>query len=725
MVVKQTYRHIRKRLSLLTSLDLVCGYSSVSTFGFSKSKPRTPISSLNSKTSKFLIFCNSRITKYGRNGDLKEAEAIFNRMPFKNVISWTAMLTAYAENRKTEEARKLFDKMPERNTASWNAMITAYIRNNQIYKASELFSQMPERNPITHAAMITGFIQVGMVQEAEKVYFQMPPIGRDPVASNALLTGYLKLGELEKAVNVFGNMYEKDIVSWSSLVDGYCKCGRIIDARELFEKMPERNVVSWTAMIGGYLKKGDFEDGLSLFLQMREGSVKVNSTTLTVIFEACASLNRFREGIQVHGLILSMGFEFDVFLGNSLITMYCRCGCLDAAYKIFELMEKKDIVSWNSLISGCVQNDRTEEAYMLFKKMPDRDAVSWTSMIAGFSNKGKIEESVSLFKEMPEKDDIAWTAVISGFVSNGEFEKAFRWFIQMLQCSITPNALTLSSMLSASACLATLNQGLQIHAHAVKMNMETDLSIQNSLISMYAKCGNVDDAYQIFKGIDAPNLVSINSMITGFAQHGFGEEAITLFKNMQMKGYEPNEITFLGVLSACSHVGLVEEGLEFFKSMSTSYHIQPDLDHYTCMVDLLGRAGFLKEAVDLINSMPFKPHSAVWGALLSASRIHLNLDIAKLAAQQLIELEPNSATAYVVLSSMYSLVGQKKNEENLRIAKKLKGIRKNPGCSWVIINNKLNLFLAGDQSHVEFKEIKSMLRIIGEEIRTLRSYIIS
>ncbi|KAF8408825.1 hypothetical protein HHK36_004894 [Tetracentron sinense] len=596
------------------------------------------------------------------------------------------MLTAYAENGQIIKARKVFDEMPQRNTASWNAMITAYMRNNlQIAEAFTLFSQMPERNPVSYAAMITGFVQAGMVGEAEKMYSKMPLIGRDPVSSNALISGYLKMGELEDAVRVFDGMLKKDVVSWSSMVDGYCKKGRIAEARELFEKMPERNVVSWTAMISGYLKLGCYEDGFGLFLQMRrEEGAKVNSTTLTVIFEACANLARYGEGIQVHGLVLSMGFEFDVFLGNSIITMYSRFGWMVEANKIFDLMDKKDVVSWNSLIAGYVQNDEIEEAYTHFKKMPKRDVVSWTTMVAGFSNKRRIGESIHLFKKMPEKDDIAWTAVISGFVTNEEYEKAFLWYIQMLRKEIKPNTLTLSSVLSASAGLVSLNQGLQIHAQVLKMYMESDVSIQNSLVSMHAKCGNIGDAYQIFSNISAPNLVSVNSMITGFAQHGFGEEALQLFKKMQTEGHEPNQITFLGVLSACAHVGLVEEGCTYFQSMSSSFLIEPGPDHYACMVDLLGRAGLLKEAIDMIHSMPFKPHSGVWGALLSASRTHLNLDLAKLSAQNLFELDPNNATAYVVLSNLYSVLGQKKDEEVLRMAKKSKRVKKNPGCSWII-----------------------------------------
>ncbi|KAF5189779.1 Pentatricopeptide repeat-containing protein [Thalictrum thalictroides] len=551
-------------------------------------------------------------------------------------------------------------------------------------EAYELFLKMPERNCVTYTAMITGFARAGMLCKAEKVYYEMPLSGRDPAASNALVYGYLKMGKLEEAVMVFENMVERDVVSWSSMIDGYCKKGMLIEARELFQNMPERNVVSWTTMISGYMKAEQWEDGFRLFILMRsEESVDINSTTLAVIFDACSNLGKLKEGIQVHGLFLSMGFGFDVFLGNSIINMYCRAGFMDDASKIFSMMTDKDVVSWNCLIAGYVQNDGIEQAYKLFRRMPKKDIVSWTTIIAGLSSKGRMGECITLFNDMPKKDDIAWTAVISGFVNNGDYEKAFLWFINMLREAVTPNTFTLSSILGASAGLVALDKGQQIHAHAVKMNMESDLSVQNSLISMYAKCGNVSGARCVFTSISEPNLVSINSMITGLAQHGFGEEALQLFKKMQNEDHKPNQITFLGVLSACNHVGLVKEGWDYLNSMSSIHGIDPGPDHYACMVDLFGRAGMLKEAVDLVHSMPCDPHQGVWGALLSASRTYMDLDLAKLAATHLFRLDPDNASTYAVLSNIYSALGLKEDVAVLRKAQKAKGVRKNPGCSWL------------------------------------------
>nr|GMD87573.1 pentatricopeptide repeat-containing protein At1g53600, mitochondrial [Ipomoea batatas] len=354
-------------------------------------------------------------------------------------------------------------------------------------------------------------------------------------------------------------MPAKNIVSWTAMLSVYGQNGLLKKARDLFDKMPQRTVVS-----------------------RREGEVRVEPTTFTIIFEACGRYCKYELGCQIHGLVLRLGHECDVFLGNSIITMYSRFGYINAARSTFDAMIHKDIISWNSLISCYVQGERLEEAYELFE-------------------------------------------------------------IEMLRSAVRPNSITLFSMLSASAGLAALNQGLQVHAHVFKMRLEYDLLIQSSLVSMYSKCGSLNDAYRVFKSVREPNIFIFNAMITGFAQNGLGNEALILFKELESEGEKPNGITFIGVLSACAHAGMIEEGWNYFKSMRSLYMIEPELDHYAIMVDILGKAGLLDEAMSLINSMPLEPHSGVWGALLSASRTHLRLDLAKVAAEHISNLEPSNS----------------------------------------------------------------------------------
>ncbi|KAK4391519.1 Pentatricopeptide repeat-containing protein, mitochondrial [Sesamum angolense] len=604
------------------------------TFKNIMSNPNLPYPKSTAKINKFVVYCNMQITSHGRKGNIKEAELLFHRMPEKSIISYTAMLSAYANNGQIANARKLFDEMPQRTVATWNAMITAYVKNmnrvDGVEEAFKLFLQMPVRNAVSYTAMMMGFVNAGRFDEAEKLYKGTPLEWRDPFCSNVLMNGYLKIGKLEESMRTFEGMVKKNVVTWSSMVDGYCKNGKV----------------------------GHFEVGFQLFSQMRrESKVGIEPTILTIIFESCGRIGRYKEGCQVHGLVSQLGFEFDVFMGNSIIAMYSRFGCVNEARHLFEMMCEKDIVSWNSLIYGYVQAGRLEEAYDLFEKMDAKDSVSWTTLITGFSNKGLTEKCIKLFSEMPERDDVAWTALISGFMNNEEHEKAVCWFLQMIRNSIKPNPLTL-------------------------------ISVQNSLVSMYSKHGSVDDAYKIFKSIATPNTVSFNSMIAGFAHNGFGGEALELFRKLVGEGHQPNQVTFLCILSACTHMGLVEEGWEHFKSMRTLFKVEPGPDHFACIVDLLGRAGLLDEAMRLIKSMPVEPHSGVWGALLGASRTHMRLDLAKLAARHILELEPNNAAPYVVLSDIYSFMEKRGDEEQMRLSKKLRGIKKSPGCSWITVRNE-------------------------------------
>nr|GMD87574.1 pentatricopeptide repeat-containing protein At1g53600, mitochondrial [Ipomoea batatas] len=697
-------------------------YTSLSIFRYFVSATRT-LKNCNADRIKFLIYCNSQISENGRKGNIEEAESIFYGMPAKNIVSWTAMLSVYGQNGLLKKARDLFDKMPQRTVVSWNAMLTAYMRSRvEIDEIFKFFGSMPERNAVSFAAMVTGFVNAGRFIEAEKLYHKTPLVFREPVCSNVLINGYLKNGKLEEAVRVFESMVEKDVVSYSSMVDGYCKNGNVTEARKLFDVMWERNAVTWSSMINGYMKVGSFEDGFELFLQMRrEGEVRVEPTTFTIIFEACGRYCKYELGCQIHGLVLRLGHECDVFLGNSIITMYSRFGYINAARSTFDSMIHKDTISWNSLISCYVQGDRLEEAYELFEMAPEKDVVSWTTMIMGFSNRGLTEKCIALFKMMPKKDVVAWSTLISGFVHKGEYEEAICLYIEMLRSAVRPNSITLSSMLSASAGLAALNQGLQVHAHVFKMRLEYDLLIQSSLVSMYSKCGSLNDAYRVFKSVREPNIFIFNAMITGFAQNGLGNEALILFKELESEGEKPNGITFIGVLSACAHTGMVEEGWNYFKSMRSLYMIEPELDHYAIMVDILGKAGLLDEAMSLINSMPLEPHSGVWGALLSASRTHLRLDLAKVAAEHISNLEPSNSAPYVVLSDIYSFLGKKEDEEQVRLAKKLKRIKKSPGCSWILLKNNVNMFLSGDLSHMNFNEIKITLWMITDQMKRIYS----
>ncbi|GJN12519.1 hypothetical protein PR202_ga30802 [Eleusine coracana subsp. coracana] len=627
---------------------------------------------------------NAQLTAYGRRGRIQDAQQLFDRMPRRDVITWTALLTAYSDVGDFASARFVFDDMPRRNVCSWNALLSLYLRAGRLPAAHALFEKMPAKNAVSYGAIISGLAKAGMLREAQAVYEEMPQRWRDPTGSNAMMVGYLRAGELGMALRVFDGMASKDVFSWSAMVDGLCKYGALADARRLFEAMPERNVVSWTSMIRGHVRRGMRRDGLFLFLDMRRQGVQVNTTTLSVVLDACAEGCLVGEGIQIHSLIIAMGFEMDLFLGDSIIIMYSRFGWMVDARRVFDSMEQKGIVSWNSLITGYVQNNMIEEGHVLFKLMPERDSVSWTSMVVGFANRGWMKESVEMFEQMPGKDEVAWTAVISSFIANGDYVSAVRWFCRMSREGGKFNTIAFSCLLSALASLGMFNQGLQAHAYAVNAGWVLDSGVHSSLVTMYAKCGRLAEAHRVFLSFNNSSLIATNSMITAFAQHGLAEDALKLFHKILDKGQKPNHVTFLGILTACARAGLVRQGYDYFELMTAVYGIEPNTDHYTCVVDLLGRAGFLAEALEMINSMPQKDCPNAWMALLSSSSLHSSLAFAKIAAQKLLEMDPHNAAAYTVLSNMLSSAGMKDDEETLKVAQLSNMPSKRPAYSLII-----------------------------------------
>eukprot|EP01018_Ginkgo_biloba_P019405 Gb_07914 [translate_table: standard] len=623
-----------------------------------------------------LVSSNAMLTWYTKNGRINSARMLFDEMSDRTAVSWNIMITGYTRNGMPDDARRLFDEMPERNIVSWNGMIAGYARNGMIKDARLLFDKMPERNVVSWTAMLTGYIQEGRIEDARVLFDEMPE--RNVVSWTAMMAGYIQDGKIENARQLFDQMPVRDVVTWSAMVTGYAQHGQIENARNLFDKMPVRNVVSWTAMISGYAQNGKIEDAQELFNQMPER----NEVSWT-----------------------------------AMITGYAQNGRLAEARRLFDKMPQKSMISQNAMITGYAQNGRIEDARQLFERLSERNVVSWTAMVVGYAQNRRIEEAHQLFEKMPEKTIVSWTAMIKGYTQSGYDDEALRLFSQMQRAGIKPDKSTFISILSACANLAALKQGKQVHQHLIKMRFECDVFVVSTLITMYVKCGTIDNALHAFDKAPERDVVLWNAMIAGYAQHGYGEEALQLFKQMQESGMKPDGITFVGVLSACRHTGLVDEGWLYFDSMSREYCITPRAEHYACMVDLLGRFGFLAEAENLINTMPFEPDAVVWGALLGACRIHLNLELAECAAEHLFELEPQNPGTYVLLSNIYAAAGKWDDVAKVRKMMKDKGIKKVPGCSWIEVNNKVYAFLGGDRSHSQTEKIYAMLeRLAGRMV---------
>ncbi|KAF8397444.1 hypothetical protein HHK36_016361 [Tetracentron sinense] len=449
------------------------------------------------------------------------------------------------------------------------------------------------------------------------------------------------------------------------LITFYAQCGRISEARHLFDSIPKTNLRRWIVLIGACSRGGFYQEALDLFSEMLREGLSPNQFVVPSILRACANLSDGRNGEKIHGVILRSLLGSDAFVDSALTDMYSKCGRVEKARQLFDKMVDRDLVVWNSMVSGYAQQGFPKESLHLVEKMRlmgvEPNLVTWNALISGFSQVGDDVMVSDVFRMMwvngVEPDVVSWTSVISAFVQNFRNDEAFDTFKQMMGGGVLPSSVTISSLLPACATVADLRRGKEIHGYSLVIGVQGDVFVSSSLVDMYAKCGFIFEAVKMFNKMCQRNTVTWNSMIFGYANHGYCNEAIELFNRMIEEEVEPNHLTFTAALMACSHAGLVKHGQNLFHSMQEEYGIKPRLEHYACMVDLLGRAGDLIEAYKLIKTMPIEPDSFVWGALLGACRNHGNIELAEIAAKHLFELEPESAGSCLLLSNVYADAG--------------------------------------------------------------------
>ncbi|XAR70593.1 hypothetical protein NMG60_11027498 [Bertholletia excelsa] len=666
-----------------------------------------------------VVCWTSLLSKYARDGFVDEARALFEIMPERNVVTYNAMLSAYLQCGRLNDACQLFEAMPERNVVSWTSMLGGLMNAGMVEEATDFFNMMPERNVISWNSMVVGFVRNGYLEKARKVFDVIPE--KSLVSWNTMISGYAENYMMQEARALFNKMPDRNVITWTCLIAGYCRIGNLKEAYYLFQRMTERNVVSWTAMIGGFAWNSFYREALLLFLDMRENyDIKPNGETFISLAYACAGIGIPKLGKQLHANVIINGWYSagcDGRLSKSLIHMYSLFGMMDYANYIFlKNLNTCTVQSYNSIINGYICTGQLENAQIVFGSMPIRDKVTWTSMINGYSNVGKIEEACDLFNRMPDKDDIAWTAMISGLVQNELFAEATSCFLEMRIRGISPSNSMYSVLLGAAGALACLDQGRQFHCLLMKTLPQLDIFLENSLISMYAKSGEIDDAHAIFLNMPSRDLVSWNSMIMGFSHHGFAIEALDLFKTMLKSGVRPNSVTCLGVLSACNHAGLVSQGWKFFGDMNNVCSVQPGLEHYISMINLLGRAGKLEEAEQFVRWLPPELRHEVWGALLGVCGFsEKNVETSQRAAEQLLKMDPLNAPAYVALCNIYAAAGRHIEEQVVRTDMNLKGLKKVPGCSWVLLKGRFHVFYSGDRSHPQSDEtLPLLLSVVAE-----------
>ncbi|KAL6348264.1 hypothetical protein AAG906_005558 [Vitis piasezkii] len=447
-------------------------------------------------------------------------------------------------------------------------------------------------------------------------------------------------------------------------------------ARKIFRSMHRPNCFSYNTLIRALSESNDPCDALLVFIEMVEDcSVEPNCFT-------------FPSRRQVHGLAVKFGLDSDEFVVSNVVRMYLTCGVMEDAHRLFYR---------RVFVDGC---DGIRDK----KRRVDGDVVLWNVMIDGYVRIGELEVARKLFDEMPQRSVVSWNVMIAGYAQSGHFKEAVEVFREMQMAEAPPNYVTLVSL------------GKWVHLYAVRDNIGVDDVLGSALIDMYAKCGSIEKALQVFEGLPKRNVVTWSTIIAGLAMHGQAKDARDHFEDMERAGVMPSDVTYIGLLSACSHAGLVDEGRWFFDHMVRVSGLEPRIEHYGCMVDLLGRAGLLEESEELILNMPIKPDDVIWKALLGACKMHGNVEMGKRVAEHLMELAPHDSGSYVALSNIYASSGNWEAVAKVRLMMKEMDVRKDPGCSWIELDGVIHEFLVEDDSHPKSEKIHSMLQEMSRNL---------
>lgn len=528
-------------------------------------------------------------------------------------------------------------------------------------------------------------------------------------------------------------------------------------ARELFDEFPDQYVFLWNAIIRGYSMHNMLDKVVEMYSRMQQAFVTPDAFTFPYVLKACVALPAVGYGRAVHAQIFRHGFEKDAFLQNGLLSFYVKCEKNTGAHVIFDGLRYRNVVSWTLIISGYAQNGQPMEALRIFKDMRGSDVkpdwISLVSVLKAYSDVeelnqgrclhglvirtghefepdlrialaslyakcGQVMAAKSFFDQMNVENVILWNSMISGFAKSGHATEALELFTEMISRNIQPDAVTVQSSVLASAQLGSLAQAKWMNNYVNNSYFRDDIIVSTALIDMYAKCGSVELAREVFNQIADKDVVVWSAMIMGYGLHGWGGEAVNLFNEMKNAGIRPNDVTFLGLITACSHSGLVEEGWEIFLSMK-DYEVEPRQKHYASVVDLLGRAGYLEKAHNFIKAMPIEPGVSVWGALLSACKMHRRVTLGEYAAEILFTLDPLNTGHYVQLSNLYASARMWDGVAKVRVLMKSKGLNKDLGYSMIEINGKLQAFRMGDKSHPRSDEIYKKLEWL--EMRLMES----
>ncbi|VFR03526.1 unnamed protein product [Cuscuta campestris] len=607
---------------------------------------------------------NNLINTYSKIGNFVYARHVFDQIPRPNQFSWNTILSTYSKSGDFMKMEEVFHLIPKKDGVSWNLIISGYASHGSAGKAVRAYELMlrDERmnlNRITFSTMIILCLSNGWIQLGRQIHGQIVKCGFElyVFVGSPLTDMYAKFGLIREAKRVFEELPEKNLVLSNTMIMGFLRCGMVKESERLFMCLPERDSITWTTMITGLTQNGLNIRALDFLREMRLQNFDIDQFTFGSILTACGSVMALEQGKQIHTHAIRSYHMDNIFVGSALVDMYSKCRNIKYAENVFRNMKRKNVVSW-------------------------------TAMVVGYGQNGYSEEAVQTFCEMQKN-----------MVKADEF--------------------TLGSVISSCANLASSEEGAQFHCQALVSGLISFITVSNALVTLYGKCGSIDESHKLFCEIEFADEISWTALVSGYAQFGKATETIDLFEKMLTQRLQPDGVTFVGVLAACSRAGLVDKGKYYFDSMVRDHKITPTLDHYTCMIDLLSRSGQLEEAKHFIEKMPYEPDAIGWATLLSSCRTRGNMELGKWAAESLLQAEPQNPGSYVLLISLNAARGEWDEVARLRKLMRDRGVKKEPGFSWIKYKNKLHVFSADDKSSPYsdkiYAELESLYRRMIED----------
>ncbi|XVE50730.1 hypothetical protein DITRI_Ditri01bG0187000 [Diplodiscus trichospermus] len=743
---------------------------------------------------------NSLLNAYAKCGCFGYAGNVLDRMPERDVVSWTALFSGLVNEGYGFDVLGLYCFMKKDgimpNGHCLVTVLKACSLSLELFFGTRLHGEGVKVGVLSDvfvgSSLVDLYAKCGEMELAERVFVCMDK--KNVVSWNALLNGYALKGDAGKVLNLFQGMTESElrfskftlsIVLKSCaclgnltsglivhslviktgcehdefvgccLLDMYSKCGPAEDALKVFKRVQEPNIVAWSAMIDCLYEQGQIQEAANMFCLMRRKGVSPNQHTFASIAGAATNLgDRFYcEG--VHACIVKYGFESEIFLTNALIAMYMRVRSVQSGWQVFREMSSWNLDTWNALLSGPDDDKTCDQGPSIFRKMlaegfkPDictftsvlrscssllnlkfgqqvhvhviknglnDDNLVGTSLIDLYAKSRFTGDAELLFSQLIERDLFSWTALIVGYAQTDHSEKAIKCYNQMQMHGVKPNEFTLATCLSSCSKMAALENGQLLHSMAIKAGHSNDPFVSCAIVNMYANCGCIVEAEAAFQGMGLADTVSWNTMLFGYLRHGKGLTVMETFRTMLDKGLEPDEVTFIAVLSACSNMGLVGEGKEYFDSLTNLYGIVPTIEHYACMIDILGRAGKFNEVESFIKEMKVTSNLLTWETVLGACRLHGNDTFGESAAEKLFELDPVTASHYILLANIFAAKGRWEDVQRVRALMTSRGVKKEPGCSWVMVNGQVHTFRSADGSHPKSEEIYIKLKELVDKV---------